>query len=481
MAPHLIFFLSVLAFLSGITFASIGLPFLFIIIPAAVLFAALFYFGAGSKISVLAAAILIMGSLYYFWTDYNYQGLMAQLPPKGEIQGVIISAPKIQDGGQSFYLKTTAGKILIETVAGQLYSYGDSLSVEGAIKTPPQSYYGKYLAKEGVVGIINNPRVNFISSGGGSKIIVLLLRMRGAVVNSFKKLLSPQEASFLAGITLGINSEIPKEFSQNLSSSGLRYLTATDGLHMAIVIFIISVIFLYTLPRRYAFILTFIFVCLFTALTGFSVSAVRASLMAFVAALAKENGRLYTPRNALALAALILILFNPKILVFDVGFQLSFLAVVSIIYFMPVVRYLLRLDDSPGFLKWKESLLITVSAQLMTAPILITQFHNFSLLGFIASVSALVVVPYIIGLGLLMGFLYFVFIPFASVISLIVAPLMDYLIFIVNTFAKFAVKFNPDLGFVGMAVYYGIIVLLMYKFYQQRDKKLSLKTINDEK
>ncbi|MCL5733301.1 MAG: ComEC family competence protein [Patescibacteria group bacterium] len=481
MALHLIFFLSVLAFLSGIAFSSLGLPFLFIIIPAAVLFAALFYFGAGAKVSILAAVILIAGSFYYFWTDYNYQSLAARLPPKGETQGMIVSAPKIQDGRQSFYLKTAAGKILVETGAEPIYSYGDTLSVSGAIKTPPQSYYGKYLAKEGVAGIMNNPRANFISSGGGSEITASLLKIRGGVVGSFKKLLSSQEASFLAGITLGINSEIPKELARNLSSSGLRYLTAIDGLHMAIVIFIISIIFLYTLPRRYAFILTFIFVCLFTALTGFSVSAVRASLMAFVAALAKENGRLYAPHNALALTALILVLFNPKILVFDIGFQLSFLAVISIIYFMPVLRDLLKLDNSSGFLKWKELLLITISAQLMTAPILITQFKNFSLLGFIASVPALIVVPYVIGLGLLMGLFYFIFIPLASVISLIVAPLLDYLIFIVNVFAKFAVKFNPDLGFVGMAVYYGIIVLLMYHFYGRRSAKLAVQNNYERK
>ncbi len=473
MPSHLIFFLSILSFLSGVAFAGLGLPFLFVLAPAAVLFAALFISNAGAKISVLAAALLILGSFYYFLNDYRYQTLVAQLPSSGEVTGLVVGQPKsdAETGVQSFYLQTKAGKIMIETGPAPSYSYGDTLAAAGGIKTPPQNYYGQYLAKEGIVGVMNNPGLSRLASGGGSKIIAFLFNIRKGVSGSFKSLLAPEEAAFLSGVTLGINSDLSKTFLRNLSLSGVRHLTAISGLHMTIVIFIIFTIFLYFLPRRYAFILTFIFVCLFVALTGFTVSAIRAALIAFIAGLAKETGRLYAPHNALALAALVLVLFNPKILVFDVGFQLSFLAVISIIYFMPVLRHLLKTDDSPGFMGWKQSLLITVSAQLMTAPILIAQFQNFSLIAFAANVLILFTIPFIIGLGFLMSFLYFLFVPLASLISFIVAPLIDYVIFIVNLFGRFAVLFNPDLGFAGMAAYYGIIVLLMYWFYQRRAKK----------
>lgn len=468
MPLHLIFFLGVLSFLSGVIFSSLGLPFLLSLLPAIILFAALVGSKVKIKIALLASLLLIGGSFYYVQDDYRYQSQIIHLPKPAELSGVIVADPRVELDAQSFYFETSSGKILIKTGLYPAYVYGDALVVEGEIKVPPQNDYGRYLAVEHVAGTMDNPTISRVASGKGNPILAFLFRLKNSTKDSFRRLLSHEEAALLSGITMGANENISKQFLQKLSLSGVRHITAINGLHMTIIIFMVFGACTYFLPRRYAFLTTFVLVLFFTALTGFSVSAIRAALMAFVAVLAQEAGRLYSPRNALALAGLVLALANPKVLVFDIGFQLSFLAVLSIIYFMPVLRRVLRISDAPGFAHIKQSLLITVSVQLMTAPILITQFQNFSLTVFITNILILLALPYVMFAGFILALFSFLFYPLAFLFSFVVAPLIEYVIAVVNVMSRLAILFNPDLGPIGITIYYGILIFLIYRFYKPK-------------
>jgi competence protein ComEC len=469
MPRHLAFFLIVLAFLSGIVYASLGLQLLYSLVPAAFLFGALLTLGESWQISFLAALLLLAGSFYYFWDDGQYRALVSRLPQEGQFSGIIINDPRQgQDGLQSFYLQTDAGKLIVSTAPTPKFSYGDALTAASKIQTPQPDSYGRYLAKEKVVGQMASPQIALISSGGGNKILALLFRLKQKIKLSFDRLLPPDKAAFLFGVMMGVNENFSKQFSQNLQQSGLRFLTAIDGLHMTIMVFIIYGLLVYFLPRRQAFLLTFIIIALFVALTGFTVSGIRASVMAFAAGLSTQFGWKYEPRNALCLAALVLILQNPKIPVFDVGFQLSFLAVLSIIYFKPVLACLLRLDGECDFFGFKTCLLITLSVQLATAPVLITQFQNFSLTAFVASVAVVVVLPYLLGTGLLLAIFSLIFYPLARVVGFAVSPLIAYVIFIINLFAKWAAPFNPKFSPIAIAAYYLILIALMFWFYRKK-------------
>lgn len=474
MPRHLVFFLSVLAFLSGVVFASLGLPFLFSLVPAAFLFAALFYFEDSAKVALLAAGLLAFGCLYYWHDDQSYRSLVANLPAKGELRGTIINDPRQAPDFQSFYLKTGAGKILIRTGPEAKYFYGDGLAAAGRIEIPSADSYGLFLAKEKVVGVMLKPRIRLLTSGGGNKILAFLFRQKEKIKRSFERLLPPDKAAFLFGVMMGENGDFSKQFSQNLGLSGLRFLTAIDGLHMTIMVFIIFGFLNYLLPRRYAFMAAFTIITLFVALTGFTASGVRAAVMAFVSGLAAQTGRQYAPRNALALVVLALTLQNPKVAVFDVGFQLSFLAVLSIIYFKPVLAGLLRLSNQPGFLGLKASLLIALSVQLAAAPVLITQFQNFSLTAFIAGVLVVVVLPYLLTLGFLLAIFSLVFYPLAQALSFFAAPLIAYVIFIINLFARLAVPFNPKLGVIAIAAYYGSLISLTFWFYGKKPRSAAV-------
>ena len=185
--------------------------------------------------------------------------------------------------------------------------------------------------------------------------------------------------------------------------------------------------------------------------------------MAFLAILAKETNRLYSPRNALALAALVLILINPYVLVFDVGFQLSFLAVIGIVYLSPIIKKMLRLKNK-GFLGWKESLSITIAAQLAVAPILIGQFGNFTLTSFLSNILILFTVPAVMILGYLISLIYYIFYPLAVVLSWLVSFLMSYQILIINLFSRWAISFNPYINIWIVLLYYLLLATIVYIF-----------------
>ena len=465
MPGHTIFFLLTLSFLSGIVCASLGLTLLLSIIPAAVVFAALFATNVDARIAACASLFLFAGSSFYFLDDHRYQTLVAQVPREGEVPGLIESDPRKSNDITSFYITTAYGRILVESSLGAPYHYGDIVNARGSLKAPGD--FETYLAKEHVVATMRDPKITILDSGQGNIAYAFIFRIRDAVRDSFDQLFNPEEAALLSGLTIGINEDFSPAFLQNLSISGTRHLTAVSGSHMTVVVFVVFGFFAYLFMRRYAFVLTFIVVTFFVALTGFAASAIRAGLMAFLVELAKETRRVYAPHNAIAFSALVLSLWNPKILAFDVGFQLSFIAVIGIIYLVPMIQGIFHLNTEPGIFHWRESLLMTVAALIGTAPILIVQFQNFSLTALAANLLVLSAIPLIMVVGFLVALCAFVLYPLSFLLSYVLAPLLQYVIFIVNLFGNFALLFNPPLGFIGVVLYYSALIGAMYWYYRE--------------
>jgi ComEC/Rec2-related protein len=469
MPRHVVFFLCALSFLCGVLFAGLGLTLLLTLIPAAVLASVLYAGNVDLRIALLAALLLVAGNVYYLQDEYRYQTARSALPPSAKLEGVVVGDPKRGIDHQSFTLKTGYGNISITTDPAPPYSYGDTLAVEGKMRAPTPYQHSRH-----ILGQMYKPSITREASGAGNPLLAFLYRQKQSAGAAYDRLLAPAQSALLYGIVFGANEKFSKQFSTNLEQSGLRFITAIDGLHMQIVILILLAVCASLMPRTAALILASLLAFCFIALTGFTVSGIRAGLMAAVAILARHTGRLYVPHNVLALVALVLVLINPQVF-FDVGFQLSFLAVIAIVYFLPVLRYVLHIGNNEGFLAWKESLLITISVQLATAPIVIAQFQSFSLVSFVASVFVVWMLPFIIAGGLLLAACSYFLYPLALALSFIVAPMTDYVTIVVNAFARLAMLFNPTLGFLGTVAYYGALVFSMYWFYSIRTQGTAAK------
>lgn len=460
------FFICALSFLAGIAAVSLGLPLMFSVLPAALLGATLFLKGADVRVAVALALIFVLGSAYYSFDDSRYHAALARVPASGTVEGIIADNPVAESDYQSFSLKTDFGTMLVETTREPAYAYGDALSAKGKIAPPSQNYFSRHL-----VGIMRNPAITVAARNEGNPALSFLYGVKARIRASFERLVPGNNAALLFGIMFGDNTGFSESFAGALSTSGTRFITAIDGLHMQIMILILFGALAYFLPRRSALFATGILIFAFLALTGFTVSGIRAAFMASIAWFAKETGRTYAPYTALGLAAILLALINPKAVVFDVGFQLSFVAVLSIIFFMPALARLLRISDAPGFLGWRQSFLITLSVQLATAPIVVSTFQTFSITSFAASVLVVLVLPLILGLGFLTALLSFVLYPLAVLASLILAPLLSYVAFIVDFFARIAVLFNPDIGIGGIVAYYALLCFIAYRFGEYGRRK----------
>lgn len=465
-------------FLSGVFFASAGLNFSTIILVGiflAVIF--LFFISPKSKKARWLAGlslIIIFGAFYYFWfsesqlksvkitvdRQINFNGVISRNPETGDYQKLIIEL-------QPPY----SGKISVRLRPYPAFNYGDLLALNGVIEKPASQSYAEYLAKDGVFGISDFPKTELIGQNKGSKIKAGLYGLKEKIILGFEKTLPPENAAFLAGITLGERAQFSKEFKEAMNKSGTTHLVALSGYNISVIVMAIFGALNYFLARRPAFIFTILTIVAFVLMTGAEASVVRAAIMGFILMLAGEVGRLYSFKNAVVLAAFFMVLTNPKILYFDIGFQLSFAALLGIIYLPPAIQSFFKMKNETGFLGWRTNFLTTASAQLAVAPLLIAYFNQFSVVSLLANVLILEAIPLTMFLGFILAGIGFFSLSLGVVFAWFVNLLLNYETAMINFFSKFPATIT-EAGFSWLIVYYAIIVFSAA--YQRKKEKLLL-------
>lgn len=479
MPSHKIFFYASLFFLLGVLFKSIGFG-LSIVLITFLLGVSLitFYFLRRNKELLWLAAFLplvLIGALYYQIDDNNFYNREVVFNQEVEFTGVVESNPVIKTASREFVVELEEplkGKILLRTPLYPEFKYGDRLKITATIQEPFNEGYARYLAKNGVSGVSYFPKVQKVGEKYGSSVKEFLYSLRNKSYDSFNRTLSPLNASFLNGLTFGGYSGFTDEFRKAMSVSGTTHLVALSGYNISVITVVVMGMLLYLFSRRVSFLITVLIIIGFVVMTGAEASVVRAAIMGILIVLAQQSGRIFDIRNAVMLAALIMVLHNPKVLTFDIGFQLSFLALLGIVYLKPVIHNLSRMKHDKGFLFWRDNLLTTVSAQLAVAPILIMNFGSFSPVSFAANVAVLELIPVTMGLGFILAGVAL----FSYYGALVIAPLVGILLSIevglIKLFAELSIPFNPDLSWGGVIVYYVLLAALVYKFRQLQQPTL---------
>ena len=223
--------------------------------------------------------------------------------------------------------------------------------------------------------------------------------------------------------------------------------------------------------RKQAFYFTLLLIVLFILMTGLQTSAIRAGIMASLFLFARCLGRGNSSTRAIVFAASFMLLQNPLLLRFDVGFQLSFLAVMGIIYTGPVLQsWLKRIPDK---FQLRGILATTLSAQIFTLPILIYNFGYVSQVAPITNVLILPFLPYIMILGFIYGFLGILWSPLGWVFSIPAWLLLAYLTKVVEVFGafSFAVYFL-EISWVWLLVFYSALTLIVYRVGTKEELKI---------
>lgn len=400
----------------------------------------------GNRIHFVLAVIMVFVfsiSLYNFSEFLTERNSSKYLNNFNEtrVLGMVVDGADVGKSSLSFKVKLQKpdnGLVLVK--AGMYFrdvQYGDLLEISGKFQEP-ENYsdfdYRTYLQRQGIFSIINYPEIKLLERNKGSFIKTQLFQIKSWMRKSIEKIFSEPEAGFLKGLLLGDKQNLGEEFQKSLSNSGTSHLVALSGYNISIIASAVLSLFLFLgANRRRAFWFCVTFILLFVIMVGGSASIVRAGIMGVLLLLGQNLGKIYQPRNALLFAALIMIILNPSILRFDLGFQLSFLATLGLIYFSPWFGKLIKVEK-PSFLGWRQNLSTTLSAQLAVMPLLISQFGNFSLVAPFANILVLTLIPITMLLGFIAIILGAVFNLLGSVVGFFAYLILKYEIGVINYF-----------------------------------------------
>lgn len=370
----------------------------------------------------------------------------------------------------------TCGKVLVNSFQDQEFTYGQELVLEGKIYQAPKFAitpkfdYREFLRRKQIFGILSvkrNSPVDIIRNNSANPIKSLSLKIRNKLSNQIDNYLPPVESSLLRAMLLGERKEIPAYINDAFIQTGTIHILAISGLNIGIIAFII-LIFLKVigLPRHFRYILTAIFLFLYVFITGSPVSVIRATIM-FIIFL---SGFLFEREsdicNSLALSCLLILGFNPNQL-FDIGFQLSFVSLLSIVTLSPKIEgYIYKIFPKKNKILsffWRSNA-VSLAAWLGVFGIIV---YNFNIITPLAILANLFIVPFMIivsALGLIFVLVSLIF----PALGFIFANSASISLFILVKFTYFlsripgAYFYLPSFPLYTVFIYYILLSSLLY-------------------
>ncbi len=292
------------------------------------------------------------------------------------------------------------GKLLVKTDRYHNWKYGDCLSVFGRMQLPgeiDEFSYEDYLRRYGIYSVMYSPKLQAIESFDAHTLNQrqgdfwsYLYASKAKLEGRLNGLLHDPYASLSAGLLTGSRRGINPQLMDDFNKTGLSHIVAVSGYNITLLIGLVFGIFSF-LSRRYRVWTSILFIVVFTLFVGASAAVVRASVMGVIALMALHYGRRGIVLLVLLCSAGLMCIFNPYILMFDAGFQLSFSATLGLVLFADKVgRYFTWM---PNWFGARESLVMTLAAQVFTVPIIIWQFGRVSLISPLANILVAPLLP----------------------------------------------------------------------------------------
>ncbi|PIR52797.1 hypothetical protein COU76_04595 [Candidatus Peregrinibacteria bacterium CG10_big_fil_rev_8_21_14_0_10_49_10] len=362
------------------------------------------------------------------------------------------------------------GKVLATYGSWPRFAYGEDVVVQGTLQAPraiETFQYDRYLSRYGVYAVIYRAGMQKKQSVAPKDDIWArfkssLFTLKDHFEYRINTLYAEPHASFMAGLLTGSRRGIPDALLKDFNTTGLTHIIAISGYNITIVITMISGM-LFWLPLKKRFFPAVAAIIAFTLFVGASAAIVRASIMGILGLLALQTGRQSEVRLSVLWTLFFMLLWNPKYLWYDAGFQLSFLAVLGLIEVAPLLDPLFQYI--PQTLGIREALQMTVSAQLSAVPLIIFLFGRLSL---IAPIANLLVAPFI-PLAMLFGFLgtvaSFVWFPLGQMLSYIAWGCLEWIVIVAHQLSNIPFS-SVELGKISSIVivgYYCLLLLVLYR------------------
>lgn len=360
--------------------------------------------------------------------------------------------------------------------------YGDLLLLDGNLQeiknagNPQEFNYKKYLNRKQIYfqSYLRGNQWKKISTNRGNIVYSFAYKVRNDVLTIYKNAgIKNDEFAILAALTLGVKDYLSDEIVEAYSDSGAMHVLAVSGLHVGILAAMLHILLL---PLRKSKKLRLIqsiliigFLWFFALITGLAPSVTRSALMFTFFIMGVNSGKKPSSYNSLAAAAFIILVVNPNAL-FHVGFQLSFLAVISILFFQPKIYRAVDIKNNWLDKIWQLTT-VSIAAQIGTTPISIFYFHQFPIYALLTNIIVIPAAAIILYGTVLLIFSSF-YLPLAKVIGFILSIVLK----VLNLSTK-AIENLPfasieyiSIDKIELFLFYGVFFLLIIYVIKKQKK-----------
>lgn len=369
------------------------------------------------RINIILTIIIssLISNLIVKYQEYKYENVFKN-GQKLELTAIVVSNKQEKEYYNRYKVEYEGKYLYISVDKKMNLEYGDKVQIKGEFQEPQtaRNYkgfnYKQYLKTKKIYGTVKVSSVKILEKKCANKLMQLSNSIFWKIKDKIEKTYSQNISSIILGVMLGFTEQIDENVKQDFSTSNISHVLAVSGMHISYIIVLITSSTQKLLGKRKSKIIASIMLMLYMFITGFSVSVVRASIMGILSCMAFVVYRKSDTLNNISIAILITLINNPYSII-SVSFTLTYGGTIGIIYFKSIVEKVIK-NIKVRNRKWKyvflriqrkcekiiEIISVSISAQIVIAPIMILNFNSIGI-GFLLTNLLLSMVIGIIVMG----------------------------------------------------------------------------------
>jgi len=392
------------------------------------------------------------------------------------LEGRVVADPDVRETTQRVTIKVThegtEAKVLAVAELFPEIRYGEQVRVTGKMVRPEPFdtdggrvfRYDQFLAKDGIFTLVERASLEVLAprAGVAANVRGFFSDVKEGFLSSLSQALPEPHSSLAGGLVAGGKQGLGTGLLDAFIRSGLVHIVVLSGYNVMIVAEAVMRA-LAIFPRRIAASAAVLTIGMFVLAAGAGAASIRAGLMAGIALFARATYRTYDALRALTLAGVLMLLWNPLLLAYDPGFQLSFVATVGLILGAPLIETRLSSIKNDFF---RDIAASTIAAQIAVLPLLLYQNGLFSVIALPANLLVLPLVPLAMAASALAGLAGFLVPSLAPVAGLPAYALLSYIIAVVESSSALplAAFSLPAFPFAVVLLAYAGLVYLVWKY-----------------
>ena len=409
--------------------------------------------------------------------QFESSPLVEQIGERVTITGRVVREPDERANFTQLFVQTETDQVLVRVDRFSDIRYGDVVSVSGKLAIPEvfvtdtnrEFDYPKYLQVRGVQYVMSFVMVEVVERDRGSGLLAFLYNSKSYFISSLEKVIPSPEVDLGVGLLLGVKQALGDDLETAFRQTGIIHIVVLSGYNVMLVVGFFWWISSWFFQIRGRIVFGLVGITLFALLVGLSATVVRASIMAAILLIGKWIGRLYDVLRALLFAAAVMVLINPYILLYDIGFQLSFMATLGLVILLP--QFEATLATTSSSLKLRDLFMATLVTQIFVLPLLMFHIGEVSLVSVMVNMLVLPMVPIAMMTTFVTGLVSMVSVQLAALLGLIAQLPLTYIILTAEWFARlpFAAIVIPQISVWTMLLMY-IVPTIFHAAWKYKNK-----------